>query len=100
MSIDQYTPFRLLGCAAPHDSEDATEAPSNVAMTERCLPGLEPPSLVSTGGHVTGADTPQHWIENKCHQKALLATQIPRTQSTKYQGEFDLPSPLTPLASH
>jgi hypothetical protein len=29
------------------------------------LSGLEPPSLDSTGGVVTGADTPKHRIENK-----------------------------------
>ncbi len=49
---------------------------------------------------MTGADTPQHRIENKRRQKALLATQVLRTQWTIYQGEFDLLSPLTALASH
>jgi hypothetical protein len=61
---------------------------------------------------VTGTDTPQHRIENKHCRRALLATQIPRTQwallamqiprtqRTMNQGKFDLPSPLTPLASH
>jgi hypothetical protein len=53
-----FTPCHLLGCAAPHSGEDATEVPINSTMTERCLAGLEPPSLDSTGGHVTGADTP------------------------------------------
>ncbi len=32
--------------------------------------------------------------------KALLAMQVPSMQWTMCQGEFDLPSPLTPLASH
>ena len=44
------------------------------------LPGLKPPCLKVTGGPVTGADTPQHRIENKCRRKALLATQSPKTQ--------------------
>jgi hypothetical protein len=95
-----FTPCHLLRRAAPHGSEDATEVPGNTALTERCLVGLAPPSLDSTGGHGTGADTPQQLIENKRCQKALLATQSPRTQWTMYQGEFNLPSPLTPLASH
>jgi hypothetical protein len=95
-----FTLRRLLRCAAPHSIEDATEAPINGTMTERCLAGLKPPSWDSTRGHVTGADTPQHQIENKRCRRALLATQVPRTQWTMYQGDFDLPSPLTPLASH
>jgi hypothetical protein len=100
MGSTVFTPRRLLELAAPHGSEDAKEAPINVAMTERCLTGLEPPSLDSTGGHVTGADTPQHRIENMCRWKALLATHVPRMQWTKSQGECDLPHPLNPLASH
>jgi hypothetical protein len=48
------------------------------------LPGLEPPRLEVTGGPATGADTPQHRIENKCRWKALLMTQSPKTQWTIY----------------
>ncbi len=43
------------------------------------LPGLEPPRLEVTGGPVTGADTPQHRIENKRRRKALHVTQSPKT---------------------
>jgi hypothetical protein len=59
-----FTPCHLLGCAPPHSSEEAKEAPVNAVLTERCLAGLACPSLDSTGGHVTGADSPQHRIEN------------------------------------
>ena len=38
------------------------------------LPGLEPPCLMATGRPVSGADMPQHRIDNKCRQKELLAT--------------------------
>ncbi len=62
-----FTPCHILGRAAPHGSEDAMKAPINDTMTERCLAGLEPPSLDSTGGHVTGMNTPQHRIEYKHH---------------------------------
>jgi hypothetical protein len=64
------------------------------------LPGLEPPPLEVTGGPVTGADTPQHRIENKHRRKALLATQSPKTQWTIYRGEFELPPPKELLATH
>jgi hypothetical protein len=36
--------------------------------------GLEPPMLDSTGGVVTGADTPKHRIRNRHKRKATLAT--------------------------
>jgi hypothetical protein len=49
-------------------------------VARRLLSGLEPPRLDATGGCVTGTDTPQHRIENKCRWKALLATQSPQTQ--------------------
>ncbi len=42
---------------------------------------LEPPRLDSTGGCMTGADTPQHQIDNKHRQKAVLAMQ-------QYMGEI------------
>ena len=35
------------------------------ALEASNLAGLEPPRLDSTGGVVTGADTPKHRIENK-----------------------------------
>jgi hypothetical protein len=56
--------------------------------------------LEKTGGVVTGADTPQHRIENKQKRKAKLAVQPITTQWTKYKGEFDLPQPLAPLLDH
>jgi hypothetical protein len=43
------------------------------------LPSLEPPRLEVMGGPVTGADTPQHRIENIRRRKAILATQLPKT---------------------
>ncbi len=49
---------------------------------------------------MTGVDTPQHRIENKCRRKALLASQSPKTQWTIYQGEFELPPPKELLATH
>jgi hypothetical protein len=64
------------------------------------LPGLEPPRLMATGGPVTGADMPQHRIDNKRRRKELLVTQSPKTQWTIYRGEFDLPPPKEPLATH
>ncbi len=57
-------------------------------------------SLDSTGGVVTGADTPKHRIENKCRRKATLANQVFKFQWTIYQGEFELPVPPTPLETH
>jgi hypothetical protein len=69
-------------------------------MAETTLPGLEPPSLDTTGGPVTGADTPQHRIENKRRRKSLLATQSPKTQWTVYRGDFDLPPPGKSLETH
>ncbi len=62
--------------------------------------GLEPPTLDTTGGHVTGADTPQHRIENKRRRRASLATQMPKTQWTTYKGEFELPPRIPPLKEH
>jgi hypothetical protein len=62
--------------------------------------GFEPPSLDSTGGVVTGADTPKHRIENKRRRKATLANQDFKSQWTIYQGEFELPVPPTPLEMH
>ena len=64
------------------------------------LSGLKPPTLDSTGGDVTGADTPQHRIENKRRRRAQLASQPLRTKWTRYQGEYELPDPLPELANH
>jgi hypothetical protein len=64
------------------------------------LSGLEPPRLNSTGGDVTGADTPQHWIENKRRRTAQLAMQPLKTKWTAYKGEYDHPEPLPPLVEH
>jgi hypothetical protein len=62
--------------------------------------GLEPLMLDSTGGVVTGADTPKHRIKNRRKRKATLATQAATSQWTIYQGEFELPPPITPLEQH
>jgi hypothetical protein len=62
--------------------------------------GLEPPTMDTTWGHVTGADTPQHRIENKRRQQVHLATQTLKTQWTIYNGEFELPPTLPPLKGH
>ncbi len=43
---------------------------------------------------------PRHRIENKRRQKALLATQSPSTQWTRYKGEFELPPLLAKLESN
>ena len=64
------------------------------------LSGLKPPTLDSAGGDVTGADTPQHRIENKRRRRAQLASQPLRTKWTRYQGEYELPDPLPELANH
>ena len=61
---------------------------------------LEPARLDSTGGVVMGADTPKHRIENKRKRKVTLANQAFKSQWTIYQGEFELPDQLTPLAEH
>jgi hypothetical protein len=71
-----------------------------VPMEETGFVGLEPPRLDSTGGVVTGADTPKHRIKNKRKQKATLATQAATSQWTIHQGEFELPPPLMPLEEH
>ena len=77
------------------------ESPLNMPGVEASnLAGLKPPSLDSTGGAVTGADTPKHRIENKRRQKATLANQAIKSQWTIYQEEFDLPDPPTPLERH
>jgi hypothetical protein len=69
-------------------------------MRETDLLGLEPPTLETTRGVVTGADTPQHRFENKQKRKAKLATQPITTQWTIYKGKFDLPQPLPSLSEH
>jgi len=74
--------------------------PKITALDARDRSGLKPPSLDSTGGVVTGADTPKHRIENKRRRKATLANQAVKSQWTIYQGEFELPVPPTPLETH
>jgi hypothetical protein len=69
-------------------------------MRETDLSGLEPPTLEKTGGVVTGADTPQHHIENKQKRKAKLAAQTITIQWTIYKREFDLPQLLPSLSEH
>ncbi len=72
-----------------------------IARDKRLQPdGLKPPRLDTTGACAMGADMPNHRIENKYRQKALLATQSPSTQWTRYKGEFELPPPLAKLESH
>ena len=99
-----FTPRSLLGRtnpprAAPMPS--ATEEDHHNAKHKRPQhDGLEPPRLDITGACVTGADTPRHRIENKRRRRALLATQSPSTQWTRYKGEFELPPPLAKLESH
>jgi hypothetical protein len=99
-----FTPCHLLERPAPTGSMETSTAVTiedNATRVGKCLlAGLEPPCLDATGGCVTGADTPQHRIENKHRWKALLATQLSKTQWTMYQGEFDLPTPLASLATH
>ncbi len=73
---------------------------SSSAMKEPGFAGLELLRLDSTGVAVTGTDTPQHRIKNKCRRKATLANQAMKSQWTIYQGEFKLPPPLTPLEQH
>ncbi len=69
-------------------------------MEETGFAGLKPLRLDSTGGVITGADTPQHRIKNKRKQKAILATQAVKSQWTIYQRKFELPPPPTPLKKH
>ncbi len=99
-----FTPHHLLGRHAPTGSMETLTVVTmedNAMRVGKCLlAGLEPPCLDATGGHVTGVDTPQHRIENKRRQKALLATQLSKIQFTMYQGEFDLPTPLASLLNH
>ncbi len=71
-----------------------------VPTEETGFADLKPPMLESTGGVVTGADTPKHRIENRRKRKATLATWAATPQWTIYQGEFELPPPLTPLKQH
>jgi hypothetical protein len=71
-----------------------------VPTEEKSFAGLKPPMLDSTGGVVTGADTPKHRIENRRKRKATLATQAAISQWTIYQGEFELPPLMTPLKQH
>jgi hypothetical protein len=99
-----FTQRRLLRRPAPTGS--AVRLPSvkfeddTAIVARRPLSRLEPPRLDATRGCVTGVDTPQHRIENKCRWKALLATQSPKTQWTMFQGKFELPTPKAPLAAH
>jgi hypothetical protein len=87
-----FTPRHLLGRPAPTGSMETLTVVTmedNATRVGKCLlAGLKPPCLDATGGCVTGADTPQHRIENKCRQKALLVTQSSTTQWTMYQGEL------------
>jgi hypothetical protein len=91
LTTTTFTPRSLLGQCNLEDNNN---------MEGTHLSGLEPPILKKTGGMVTGADTPQHCIENKQKRKAKLAAQPIITQWTKYKGEFNLPPPLPSLSEH
>ena len=57
------------------------------AIDASTFSGLEPPRLDSTGGMVTGADTPKHRIENKRRRQATLANQVVESHWTIYKGK-------------
>ena len=99
-----FTPHSLLGRTTPPRAmpmPTAKKEDDHNARHKRLQPdGLQPPRLDATGACVTGADTPCHRIENKRQRKALLATQSPSTQWTRFKGEFELPPPLAKLESH
>ena len=98
MDIDTHVEQEIPPMGANTSSLPPLEFPPNIPALEASnLSGLEPPSLDSTGGVVTGADTPKHRIENKRRRKATLANQALKSQWTIYQGEFGLPVPPIPL---
>ena len=98
MDIDTHVEQEIPPMGANTSSLPPLEFPPNIPALEASnLSGLEPPSLDSTGGVVTGADTPKHRVENKRRRKATFANQALKSQWTIYQGEFELPVPPIPL---
>ena len=72
MELDTHDEQRI----SPTGENTSSLPPSGLPAVDHdaCnLFGLEPPSLDSTGGVVTGADTSKHRIENKRRRKATLA---------------------------
>jgi len=101
MDIDTHIEQEIPPMDANTSSLLPLEFPPNIPTLDASnLSGLEPPSLDSTGGVVTGTDTPKHRIKNKRRGKATLANQALKSQWTIYQGEFELPVPPTPLEMH
>ena len=101
MEIDTHAKQEIPPMGANTSSLPPLDLPPNISVLEASnLSGLEPPSLDSTGGVVTGADTPKHRIENKRRRKETLANQALKSQWTIYQGEFELPVPPMPLETH
>ena len=67
MDIDTHVEQEIPPRGANTSSLPPLEFPPIIpALDASNLSGLEPPSLDSTGGVVTGADTPMHRIKNKC----------------------------------
>ena len=77
MNIDTHTEQEIPPKRETISSHPPQDLPSTVppAMEASIFSGLEPPKLDSTGGVVTGADTPTHRIENKQRCQATLANQ-------------------------
>jgi hypothetical protein len=102
MNIDMPTEQEIPTIREPTSSHPPRDLPSTVppAMKASTFSGLEPPKLDSTGGVVTGADTPKHRIENKQSHQATLTNQAVESHWTIYKGEFELPDQPTTLSEH
>ena len=101
MDIDTHIKQEIPPMDANTSSLLPLEFPPNIPTLDASnLSGLEPPSLDSTGGVVTGADTPKHRIKDEHRRKTTLANQALKSQWKIYQGEFELPVPPTPLEMH
>jgi len=102
MNIDTHTEQEILQMRETISSHPPQDLPPTVppAMDASTFSSLEPPRLDSTGGVVTGADTPKHRIENKQRRQATLANQAVESHWTIYKGEFELPDQPTPFAEH
>ncbi len=90
---EAFTPCRLLGQSAPHGSKEispSVKLVDDAAAVERCLPsGLKSPCLDANGGHVTGADTPQHRIKTSAGGRPSLPHSHPEPNGLCIKGSLN-----------
>ena len=98
MELDTHNEQKILPMGATTSSLPPSGLPPIItAFDASNLSGLEPPSLDSTGGVVTGADTPKHRIKNSAGKRQPLPIRRSNPNGRSAKGNSSYLSHQPPL---